>query len=82
MTTFDPLECQIEAALMNGREQEARAFLDKLDRVQLGEVVVAQRLLGAKSLQKAIQKLDRELAVDAILGSAAQKVRSRYSAAS
>ncbi len=50
--TFDPLECQIEAALLNGREQEARNFLGKLDRVQLEAVVKAQRLPGAKSLQR------------------------------
>jgi hypothetical protein len=80
--TFDPLECHIEAALLNGREEEARAFLGKLDRVQLEEVVRAQRLPGAKSLQKAIQELDRSIAVDAIVGSAAEKVRSRHSAAS
>jgi hypothetical protein len=80
--TFDPLECHIEAALLNGREQEARAFLGKLDQAQLEEVVKAQRLPGAKSLQKTIHEADRALAVDAIVGSAAERVRSRYSAAS
>jgi hypothetical protein len=79
--TFDPLECQIEAALLSGREQEARAFLGKLDRVQLGAVVTAQRLPGARGLQKAIQDAtDPAFAVDAIVGSAAERVRSRYSA--
>jgi hypothetical protein len=79
--TFDPLECQIEAALLNGREQEARNFLGKLDRVQLGEVVRAQRLPGAKSLQKRIEEVDAASAVEAIVGSAAERVRSRYFAA-
>ncbi len=79
--TFDPLECQIEAALLNGREQEARAFLGKLDRVQLEQVVRAQRLPGARSLQRKIHDVDSASAVDAIVGSAAEKVRSRYSAA-
>jgi hypothetical protein len=78
---FDPLECQIEAALLSGREQEARAFLGKLDRAQLEAVVKAQRLPGAKGLQKAIQGADQAFAVDAIVGSAAERVRSRYSAA-
>ncbi len=78
--TFDPLECQIEAALLNGREQEARNFLGKLDRVQLEAVVKAQRLPGAKSLQRKIQE-DAVSAVEAIVGSAAERVRSRYSAA-
>jgi hypothetical protein len=81
--TFDPLECHIEAALLNGREQEARAFLGKLDRVQLEEVVRAQRLPGAKMLQKAILEApDPASVVDAIVISATEKVRSRYSAAS
>lgn len=79
--TFDPLECQIEAALLNGREQEARNFLGKLDRVQLEAVVKAQRLPGAKSLQRKIQEADPSLAVEAIVGSAAERVRSRFSAA-
>ncbi len=79
--TFDPLECHIEAALINGREQEARAFLGKLDRGQLEEVVKAQRLPAAKSLQKAILDTDAASAVDAIVGSAAERVRSRLSAA-
>jgi hypothetical protein len=79
--TFDPLECHIEAALLNGREQEVRAFLGKLDRAQLEEVVKVQRLPGAKSLQKAIQEAEQARAIDAIVGSAAEKVRSRYSAA-
>jgi hypothetical protein len=79
--TFDPLECQIEAALLNGREQEARNFLGKLDRVQLEAVVKAQRLPGAKSLQRKIQEADSSLAVEAIVGSAAERVRSRFSAA-
>jgi hypothetical protein len=79
--TFDPLECQIEAALMNGREQEARNFLGRLDRPQLEAVVKAQRLPGAKSLQRKIQEADAAAAVEAIVGSAAERVRSRYSAA-
>jgi hypothetical protein len=79
--TFDPLECQIEAALMNGREQEARNFLGRLDRAQLEQVVKAQRLPGAKSLQRRIQEADAASAVEAIVGSAAERVRSRYSAA-
>jgi hypothetical protein len=79
--TFDPLECQIEAALLNGREQEARNFLGRLDRAQLEEVVKAQRLPGAKSLQKRIQEADAASAVEAIVGSAAERVRSRFSAA-
>jgi hypothetical protein len=79
--TFDPLECQIEAALLNGREQEARNFLGKLDRVQLEAVVKAQRLPGAKSLQRKIQEADPSLAVEAIVGSAAERVRNRFSAA-
>jgi hypothetical protein len=81
--TFDPLECHIEAALLNGREQEARAFLGKLDKVQLEEVVKAQRLPGAKMLQKVIlETADTAAVVDAIVVSAAAKVRNRYSAAS
>lgn len=79
--TFDPLECHIEAAILNGREQEARAFLGKLDRAQLEEVVKVQRLPGAKTLQKTIQEADAASAVDAIVGSAAERVRNRYSAA-
>jgi hypothetical protein len=80
--TFDPLECHIEAAILHGREQEARAFLGKLDRAQLEEVVRAQRLPGAKGLHKTIHESDPAAAVDAIVGSAAERVRSRYSAAS
>jgi hypothetical protein len=79
--TFDPLECHIEAALITGREQEARAFLGKLDRAQLEEVVKAQRLPGAKGLQKTIFETDSASAVDAIVGSAAERVRNRLSAA-
>ncbi len=79
--TFDPLECHIEAALLTGREQEARAFLGKLDRGQLEEVVKAQRLPAAKSLQKTIFEADSASAVDAIVGSAAERVRNRLSAA-
>lgn len=79
--TFDPLECHIEAALISGREEEARAFLGKLDRGQLEEVVKVQRLPGAKSLQMAILQGDAASAVDAIVGSAAERVRSRLSAA-
>ena len=79
--TFDPLECQIEAALLNGREQEARNFLGKLDRAQLEAVVKAQRLPGAKSLHQKIHEADAASAVEAIVGSAAERVRSRYSAA-
>ncbi len=79
--TFDPLECHIEAALLTGREQEARAFLGKLHQVQLEEVVKAQRLPGAKNLQKTIFEADATSAVDAIVGSAAERVRNRLSAA-
>jgi hypothetical protein len=79
--TFDPLECQIEAALIGGREQEARDFLSKLNRTQLEEVVKVQRLPGAKSLHKTIFEEDGSSAVDAIVGSAAERVRSRFSAA-
>jgi hypothetical protein len=79
--TFDPLECHLEAALLGGREQEARAFLGKLDRSQLEEVVKAQRLPGAKSLHKTILEGDAASAVDAIVGSAEERVRSRISAA-
>jgi hypothetical protein len=78
---FDPLECQIEAALINGREQEARDFLSKLNRTQLEEVVKVQRLPGAKSLHKTIFEEDASSAVDAIVGSAAERVRSRFSVA-
>ncbi|MGO9547619.1 MAG: hypothetical protein ACLPPF_22855 [Rhodomicrobium sp.] len=79
--TFDPLECHIEAALISGREHEARAFLGKLDQGQLEEVVKVQRLPGAKGLQKAIFETDAASAVDAIVGSAAERVRNRLSAA-
>jgi hypothetical protein len=79
--TFDPLECQIEAALISGREQEARDFLGKLNRTQLDEVVKTQRLPGAKSLHRAISEEDAETAVDAIVSSAAERVRSRFFAA-
>ncbi len=79
--TFDPLECHIEAALLSGREQEARAFLGKLDRSQLEAVIRAQRLPGAKNLHKKIHEDDPAAAVDAIVGSAAERVRSRHSAA-
>ena len=78
--TFDPLECQIEAALISGREQEARDFLGKLNRTQLEEVVRAQRLPGANGLHKTISEADAAAAVDAIVGSAAERVRSRFSA--
>ena len=80
--TFDPLECHIEAALINGREHEARAFLGKLDRSQLEQVVKAQRLPAAKGLHKAILEKDTASAVDAIVGSAAERVRNRLSASS
>ncbi|MFZ0571484.1 MAG: hypothetical protein WA384_07270 [Rhodomicrobium sp.] len=79
--TFDPLECHIEAALVTGREQEARAFLGKLDRGQLEQVVKAQRLPAAKNLHKTILEADTASAVDAIVGSAAERVRNRLSAA-
>jgi hypothetical protein len=78
--TFDPLECQIEAAIISGREREAREFLGKLNRTQLEEVVRAQRLPGAKGLHKTISEADAARAVDAIVGSAAERVRSRFSA--
>jgi hypothetical protein len=78
--TFDPLECQIEAALISGREQEARDFLGKLDRTQLDEVVKVQRLPGARGLRQTIAEADAATAVDAIVGSAAERVRSRFSA--
>ena len=80
--TFDPLEIHIEAAILSGREHEARDFLGKLDRLQLDEVVRAQRLPGAKDLQKTIVEEDVAAAVDAIVGSAAGRVRGRLSAAS
>ena len=79
--TFDPLECHIEAALLGGREQEARVFLSKLDRWQLEEVVKAQRLPGTKNLQKAIFEGDSASAVEAIVGSAFERIRSRLSTA-
>ncbi len=79
--TFDPLECPIEAALLSGREQEVRAFLGKLDRWQLEEVVKAQRLPGAKSLQNAILEGDTASSVEAIVRSALDRIRSRLSTA-
>jgi hypothetical protein len=79
--TFDPLECHIEAALLGGREQEARVFLSKLDRWQLEEVVKAQRLPGTKNLQKAIFEGDSASAVEAIVGSAFERIRGRLSTA-
>jgi hypothetical protein len=79
--TFDPLECHIEAALLSGREQEARLFLSKLDRWQLEEVVKAQRLPGTRNLQKAIFEGDTASAVDAIMSSAFERIRSRLSTA-
>jgi hypothetical protein len=79
--TFDPLEIHIEAALISGREREARDFLGKLNRTQLDEVVKVQRLPGAKGLHKTIFEDDAASAVDAIVGSAAERVRSRFSAA-
>jgi hypothetical protein len=79
--SFDPLECHIEAALLGGREQEARNFLSKLDRWQLEEVVKAQRLPGTRNLQKAIYEGDTPSAVEAIVGSAFERIRSRLSTA-
>jgi hypothetical protein len=79
--SFDPLECHIEAALLGGREQEARGFLNKLDRWQLEEVVKAQRLPGTRNLQKAIYEGDTSSAVEAIVGSAFERIRSRLSTA-
>jgi hypothetical protein len=79
--TFDPLECHIEAALLSGREHEARLFLSKLDRWQLEEVVKAQRLPGTRNLQKAIFEGDTASAVDAIMSSAFERIRSRLSTA-
>lgn len=79
--SFDPLECHIEGALLSGREQEAREFLRKLDRWQLEEVVKAQRLPGTRNLQKAIYEGDTASAVDAIVGSAFERIRSRLSTA-
>ncbi len=79
--SFDPLECHIEAALLGGREQEARSFLAKLDRWQLEEVVKAQRLPGTRNLQKAIFEGDTASAVEAIVGSAFERIRSRLSTA-
>jgi hypothetical protein len=79
--SFDPLECHIEAALLGGREQEARNFLNKLDRWQLEEVVKAQRLPGTRNLQKAIYEGDTPSAVEAIVGSAFERIRSRLSTA-
>ncbi|MFT4080268.1 hypothetical protein [Rhodomicrobium sp.] len=78
--TFDPLECHIEAAVMGGREQEARAFLGRLDRSQLEEVVKAQRLPGQRSLTQAIRDAEQASAVDAIVDSAAERVKRRFSA--
>ncbi|MBT3070188.1 hypothetical protein KKP04_04800 [Rhodomicrobium sp. Az07] len=80
--TFDPLECHIEAAVMTGREQEARAFLGRLDRSQLEEVVKAQRLPGQRTLTQAIRDVEQASAVDAIVGSAAERVKRRFSALS
>jgi hypothetical protein len=77
--TFDPFECHIEAALLSGREQEARLFLSKLDRWQLEEVVKAQRLPGTRALQSAIFEGDTASAVDAIMSSAFERIRSRLS---
>jgi hypothetical protein len=79
--SFDPLECHIEAALLGGREQEARSFLNKLDRWQLEEVVKAQRLPGTRNLQKAIYEGDTPSAVEAIVGSAFERIRNRLSTA-
>ena len=79
--SFDPLECHIEAALLGGREQEARNFLSKLDRWQLEEVVKAQRLPGTRNLRKAIYEGDTPSAVEAIVGSAFERIRSRLSTA-
>jgi hypothetical protein len=79
--TFDPLECHVEAALLSGREQEVRTFLGKLDRWQLEEVVKAQRLPGTRNLQKAIFEGDTPSAVEAIVGSAFERIRSRLSTA-
>jgi hypothetical protein len=79
--SFDPLECHIEGALLGGREQEARDFLSKLDRWQLEEVVKAQRLPGTRNLQKAIYEGDTATAVEAIVGSARERIRSRLSTA-
>ncbi|ADP69348.1 hypothetical protein Rvan_0058 [Rhodomicrobium vannielii ATCC 17100] len=78
--TFDPLECHIEAAVMGGREQEARAFLGRLDRSQLEEVVKAQRLPGQRSLTQAIRDAEQTSAVNAIVDSAAERVKRRFSA--
>jgi hypothetical protein len=81
--SFDPLELHLEAALISGQEAEARAFLERLDRAQLEEVVKAQRLPGGKNLQRLIREAtDSACAVNAIVDSAAERVRSRYSAAS
>ncbi len=79
--TFDPLECHIEAALLNGREQEARLFLNRLDRWQLEEVVKAQRLPGSRNLQQAIYEGDTATAVEAIVGGAFERIRSRLGSA-
>jgi hypothetical protein len=79
--SFDPLECHIEGALLSGHEQEARSFLAKLDRWQLEEVIKAQRLPGTRNLQKAIYEGDTATAVDAIVGSAFERIRSRLSTA-
>jgi hypothetical protein len=79
--TFDPLECHVEAALLSGREQEARSFLCKLDRWQLEEVVKAQRLPGSRNLQKAIYEGDTTSAVEAIVSGAFERIRGRLSTA-
>ncbi len=79
---FDPLAVHLEAALLNGREQEARAFLNKLSRAELQEVVQAQRLPGGKALQKAIlEAADPASVLDDVVASAGQKVRGRHLAA-
>lgn len=79
---FDPLAVHLEVALLNGREQEAREFLRKLSRSELQEVVQAQRLPGAKALQKAILEApDPAAMVDDVVASAGQKAKGRLSAA-
>jgi hypothetical protein len=80
--SFDPLEVHLEAALVNGKEQEARAFLHRLSRSQLEDVVKAQRLPNSRALQKTISEAQSpSAAVDSIVESAAQKARGRVAAA-
>jgi hypothetical protein len=85
---FDPLKVHLEAAIINGRESEARAFLTALTAEQLETVVRAQRVPQAKALQKLIQETSgvgsnpESHVIDAILNNVAASVRGRQLAAS